>query len=563
MKFQLSGFKSPLISVLSIIFLTSCNKDSDILTDYVVSNIESDYALSNLLVSDNYLLTNNNEPIILDVLNNDLINSIDEVKIIETTQPENGIVTINENNTLTYTPNENNSDSQIDDTNEEETFNYTVEVEEDGIVKNEEGKVIISVDYDYGQLKAFPTAEGFGKNTTGGRGGRIIEVTNLNDSGSGSLRNALEAEGKRIIIFKVGGTIECKSYLSILNGNGNVTIAGQTAPGGGITIKGAELRIQASNVIVRYVRIRAGNETTGTNEDGLRIIAYSGTKTSDVIIDHCSISWGKDENVEIGGISDGSRVENVTIQNSIISENIGKQYGLILWNRATNISIIKNLFAHNKERNIRSSTCTSTFEMINNVVYGFRAGTLATYENQFDIIGNTYKSSNSLTPENIIDVVASLNNCPNGIINYTKAFVNDNIYNGNDAPIGSTLKSYLKNSPTTSSGSSVMDVNEIEDFVLNKVGTSLPLRDAVDNRIINDVKTGSGNLISNVSNVGGYPNISNGEAYEDEDKDGIDDAWELAVGLNPTNSSDAKLDHNSDGYSNLDAFLEYLTQSEN
>ena len=547
----------PALSFLVLSLFFSCSKDTDLLAEYVIADSEELALRSTLLISDTYSITNGN-PVVLDVLNNDLFNEGDIVKIVETTQPSNGQVAINENNTLTYTPNPDNGEESGTSS---DTFNYTVEVEANGESDTQEGKVIVSIDHDYGELKAFPTAEGFGKYATGGRGGRIIEVTNLNDSGPGSLRAALEAEGRRTVVFKVGGIIQCSSYLTIGNGNGNVTIAGQTAPGDGITIKGAELRIQASNVIVRYLKIRLGSSTSGTNEDGIRIIAFNGTRTSDVIIDHCSVSWARDENIDIGGVGDGSSVENVTIQNSIISENIGTQYGLLLWNRATNISITKNLFAHNKERNIRSSYCTSSFEMINNVIYGYLRGTSTTYENQFDVVGNVYKSSQSVSPEqNGVNLTASLNNCPNGEINLTRAYLNDNVFNGNPVDIGSALQPYLKNSAVMSSNGEVLPSSEVEELIIKKVGANIPSRDAVDLRLIQDLQTREGNLIKDISSVGGYPSAASGQAYEDSDKDGISDEWEIAVGLNPSDSSDANLDENGDGYTNIEAFLEYLTQ---
>lgn len=409
------------------------------------------------------------------------------------------------------------------------------------------------------QQLAFPGAEGFGKFTTGGRGGRVIEVTNLNDDGPGSLRDALKQTGARTIVFRVGGTIVCNSPLVI--SDGDVTIAGQTAPGGGIAIRGAELRIVASNVIVRYIRVRPGDSTDGiTNEDGIRVISFSGKRTQNVIIDHCSVTWGKDEMMEIGGIGPGSNVRNVTVQNSIIGENINTHYGLLLWNDAKNISVIKNLFVHNSERNIRSSTCTSTFEMVNNLVYGYKAGTIPTYENHFDIIGNVYKTNpNVNTVGRTISISASLNNCPDSNIGLTRAYIKNNLQDGQEASVSAELNPYLKNSNVVTSGVVPMPANQVEQFVLANVGANLPKRDAVDIRLVNDVKNRTGGFKSSTSSAGGYPNIEAGTAYKDTDKDGMSDVWESANGLNPNDASDRNGDKNGNGYTNLEDFLNSLT----
>ncbi|CAM4383178.1 Ig-like domain-containing protein [Zobellia nedashkovskayae] len=606
----ISPSKGVLLSFAFFLLTASCSKDVDLLASYVVQDGESSLNnYSEYLINDSYNL-NGNSSIVLDVLDNDTFIDTDKVQIVETSQPKNGTVQINPDNTLTYiitsgnnneevnteesneneTTQENNTDiteeesaqteSTIqepetaeeetetitfdDKTNEEEdTFTYTVKTtDEKGEIKTEEGKVTIFFNKKYENLKAFPSAEGFGKFATGGRGGKIIEVTNLNDSGNGSLRAALLAEGPRTIIFKVSGTIECNSYLQISNGNGNVTIAGQTAPGDGIAIKGAEFRIMASNVIVRHIRIRPGEQTTGSNEDALRIIAFNNTTTENVIIDHCSLSWGKDEIVEMGGIGGTSNVRNITIQNSIVGENISTshKFGLILWNRANNISVYKNLFVHNMERNIRSSTCTSSFEMINNLVYGFKDATYPTYENQFDIIGNVYKSNpNVSVNETVIQLTASLNNCPDGNISGTQGYIHDNTLDGNSAKISSNINPYLQNTPVFNSGINPMQSSEVESTVLANVGASKPNRDSSDERVVQNVINRNGGMLINVSDVG-YPNLKSGEAYQDSDKDGMDDEWETSVGLDPTDSTDGKKDVNNDGYTNLEIFLEYLAQ---
>lgn len=306
----------PLLVISISLFSMSCSKDMDLLAEAVTQNVENFAYNEAVLVNDTYKVYGSNS-IIMDVLDNDVIENKDDIKIIDITQPTNGEVSINDDNTLTYIPvkeenqqTDSEGDVILDNSgNEEEkneileveeldshnnenentvedSFTYTVEsTDQNGNKETAEGTVNIHFDKTYGALKAFPSAEGFGKYATGGRGGRIIEVTNLNNSGEGSLRAALAETGTRTIIFKVSGTIECTSYLQIKHGNGNVTIAGQTAPGDGIAIKGAELRIMASNVIVRHLRIRPGEETTGSNEDGLRVVAYKNTRVENVIID--------------------------------------------------------------------------------------------------------------------------------------------------------------------------------------------------------------------------------------------------------------------------------------
>ena len=179
--------------------------------------------------------------------------------------------------------------------------------------------------YSFSQL-AFPTAEGFGKNATGGRGGQVIIVTNLNDSGSGSLRAALDATVPRTIVFEVGGTINLNSNIYV--SNGDLTLAGQTAPGDGILIKGGMVQFEESNVIVRYIKFRPG-PTAPSGYDAVSITAWAGNTVEDIIFDHCSFSWGGDENFNIRGVN-GGVVKNITLQNSIVSEST---YGFFSWQR--------------------------------------------------------------------------------------------------------------------------------------------------------------------------------------------------------------------------------------
>ncbi|SDL39463.1 hypothetical protein [Kriegella aquimaris] len=577
-----------------LFFSFSCSNDTDLLAEYVASGSQEIPELNNLVVDDSFV-TRLDQSVILDVLSNDMFTTTDNVKIIETSSADNGVVVINDDNTLTYTPivedvelDEPETQPQEEDTPSEvvveeettetepseettDTFTYTAEVvNEDETVSTEEGTVTVIVteneevevvednsenqgdqNKNYGALKAFPTAEGFGKNATGGRGGYVVAVTNLNDSGPGSLRDALKKTGARTIIFKVGGIIDCNSYLEIPYKSGNVTIAGQTAPGGGITIRGAELRISASNVILRYVKIRPGSNVSGSNVNGIRLSSYNNNQIRDIMIDHCSITWATDKVLIIGGIGGTSSVQNVTVQKSIIGENISTGLGFLLWSRATNISVFKNLLIHDVERNIRSSKCTSSFEMINNLVYGFKYGTQPTYNNDFDIIGNVYKTSpNTSTRFETIRLEGS-SDCG---IGGTRAYISDNVINGRDVSISSNLQPYITNNKIFNSGISSIPSSSVQSAVLNDVGAS-KYSDRVDERLINDVLNSTGSIKKSVSEAGGYPDISNGTPYQDSDEDGISNEWETAMGLNPNDPSDGNKDRNADGYTNLEDFL--------
>ena len=437
------------------------------------------------------------------------------------------------------------------------------EEEEEEEIVPEEPPVDIPEDSFPGgiEVKAFPDAQGFGRYATGGRGGRVIEVTNLNDSGSGSLRDAItNTNGPRTIVFKVGGTIWLNSPLVINNGRGDITIAGQTAPGDGITIGGASFWVYDSNVIIQYLRFRPGNDwdfiSGGQQDDAFRIVSENEI-VQNVIVDHCSFSWGKDENIEIGAIG-GDGVRNVTIQNSIIAENIDNGYGLILWKRANDISIVKNLFAHHEARCPESTTASSSFEMINNIIYGYTGVTRFVYENKADIINNYYKSApyDDFRLETVRLEIGE----GDGNRELTEAYIEGNQLNGNDISISSggsnNLGPYLKSSPVLNSGAEVLSVSQILQSLPNDVGSSLH-RDSADTRVVNDFINSTGNLIGSEEEVGGFPSIQGGNAYVDSDKDGMDDQWEINKWGDL--SQDGDQDHNGNGYTNLEEFLYALT----
>ena len=396
------------------------------------------------------------------------------------------------------------------------------------------------------RIKAFPAAEGFGKYATGGRGGVVIKVTNLNDSGPGSLRQALQyTSGPRTIIFEVGGTITLKSVLPIKNGN--VTIAGQTAPGGGILIKDGHLLVESSNVIIRHMRFRYGTKSSPW-DDSLSITSWGSDRiVENVVIDHCSISWGRDENFEIRVVNNGT-VRNITLQNSIVSEGM---YGVLLMGpRVYNISIYGNLFANNSSRNIFSdypSNGNFDFEMVNNLVYGYEWATGVSMGSRFTVINNHYKLSNETEGKGAaVDATFA----GQGVVEYTDGYISGNIMPDGTELYNSRISAYIKNRPFAASGIIATDAEQLEDKILPIVGASLPQRDAVDARIVQQYINENGIVKYN----GTYPTIQGGKALKDTDGDGMPDAWEIANGLNFNDPDDRNIVQR-DGYTNLEYYL--------
>jgi pectate lyase len=425
-------------------------------------------------------------------------------------------------------------------------------------------------------LRAFPSAEGAGAYTTHGRGGEIIEVTTLRDSRRrGSLRYATErARGPRIVVFRVGGEIKLKEPLIIKNPN--IMIAGQSAPGSGITITGHQLVIATSDVVLRHLRIRPDGYVSGVkNEiDGIEIWPgwpnnpYISKEIYNIIIDHCSVSWASDENISING-----NVKDTTIQWSIISEGLhqipGTGRGMLLSPKAKNISIHHNLFANNAQRNILSKGASS-FDFRNNIIYNWKfAGTQFErgwwpYENEITIanlVGNFYKRGPDFAN-------------PEARISYdlpkdSKIYVDDN--DGKEVPTEDwkliTLNgSFEKTAPLNYKSTSQFDFPWISTLkgastfkeVLSEVGATLPYIDEIDQRILNETSSGTGSVPSNnINDRGGYPNYKTTYVSRryDIDRDGISTEYEIQKGFNPFNHLDGNRDADGDGYTNVEEFL--------
>ncbi|MGF1539587.1 MAG: polysaccharide lyase family 1 protein [Pleurocapsa sp.] len=425
-------------------------------------------------------------------------------------------------------------------------------------------------------LPAFPGAEGFGSTTVGGRGGKVIEVTNLHDSGIGSLRAAVEAKGSRIVIFKVGGTIELDSTLKIANPY--ITIAGQTAPGGGITLKNSlkntkpTIKITTHDVVVRYIRARPGSNPYESGRDGVLdalTIASGSRQVYNVIVDHSSFSWATDEVVSVF-----YDAYDITVQWSIISEALDcsthvendqrqcHSMGLFLASDGQrNISIHHNLLAHNRHRNPEIKN-TGIVDVVNNIVYnsGFGENFFAPTQvrgdygiPQVNYIGNYFKPGvNTDSGEWFID---------------TKYEPVEIYIEGNLVPQKvmhpDSLKWVVQN-PHPTPTISVTNAQQAYEQILKHAGASLGLnqdqtffirRDKVDLRIVEDVKNGTGKIIDDPSEVGGWPELASGTPYRDADHDGMSNKFERRYGFKVKDPSDASQDADGDGYTNLEEFL--------
>jgi pectate lyase len=436
---------------------------------------------------------------------------------------------------------------------------------------------------------AFPGAEGFGKYTTGGRGGKVYIVSNLEDDGPGSLREAVTSKGPRIIVFSVSGTIRLKSLLQFKS---NTTVAGQTAPGDGICISDYPVSISGDNIIIRYLRVRLGDryENTGMVDGAGSDDAMGGSGRKNLIIDHCSVSWSNDE---VMSVYNG---DSTTLQWNLISEPLNYSYHFEkgdtkfenhgyggIWG-GMHMSAHHNLFAHCLSRNPRFNGTRSGHipeeyvDYRNNVLYDWGhnnvyGGELGTYS----IVNNYYKPGPS-TSKNVAARVVNPS-APYGKYfvagNYMEASVEvtrDNtlgVHLGDNKDDQDVKKNVLVSSDFNTVSIHVQSAKDAYADVLAKVGASLPARDTLDQRIINDVKNGSGRIIDV---QGGYPH---GTAFEqtvnawpvlkstpaplDSDSDGMPDEWEKKNGLDPS-SADANGNKLHSFYTNIEVYINQLVK---
>ncbi|MFC1562755.1 polysaccharide lyase family 1 protein, partial [candidate division KSB1 bacterium] len=419
---------------------------------------------------------------------------------------------------------------------------------------------------------AFPGAEGFGANSIGGRGGIVFQVTNLNDDGPGSLRAAVEAKCPRVVVFSVSGTIALKSILTI--SNPYITIAGQTAPGGGICLKDNELEIKADHVIVRYIRSRAGDNVSNENH------GFNVTAGKNIIIDHCSASWAVDE---VLSVTTSGELSNVTIQWCMITESLHNSVhwkgphgkgSLIRGSWGAKYSFHHNLYAHHNERNPAMGNYNDydtdpdglTFDFCNNVVYNWEKSPMghsagARGKTEINLTRNYYKSGPNSKGSYIW----------RGEVTHSRAFISKNFMNGeypkdpwslvtftNDFS-ESQKKAFKLPTPVKVAFIKMDDSKTVYEHVLAGAGATLPQRDAVDTRIVNEVINGTGRIIDSEEEVGGWPELKSTDPPKDSDRDGIPDEWEKVHGLNPDDYFDTRGKNLSpEGYTNIEVYLNEL-----
>lgn len=448
------------------------------------------------------------------------------------------------------------------------------------------GLILIAIIFNsWAQQLAFPTAEGYGKYTKGGRGGVVYEVTNLNDSGLGSLRVAVEAEEPRTVVFRISGTIDLESPLRIKHPY--ITIVGQTAPGDGICIKKYPLVIEADHVIVRYIRVRLGDESGGDYD------AISSRFTKNIILDHISSSWSVDECMSV------YLCDSITVQWCIISESMSKSnhvkgshgYGGI-W--GSNYGTYHhNLLAHHSSRNPRMASASGYTDYRNNVIYNWGFQSLYGGESKqvggdklnfsvFNITGNYYKTGPATKPGEVMYRIA--NPSVRNENDFGQWYIADNFIVGNDTVSANNWNGGVQtkipfekiklSKPWPAIPINQQTAEIAYKMVLENAGATLPSRDKVDKRIVDEVFKGyatfegkSYKMIHKVSDtskncgiidtqndVGGWPQLSSKPAPKDTDHDGMPDRWEGKNKLDKKNPKDRNK-MAPDGYTMLEKYL--------
>lgn len=461
-------------------------------------------------------------------------------------------------------------------------------------------------------IPAFPGAWGGGMYSFGGRGGKVFVVSNLNDSGPGSFREACEAAGPRIVLFNVAGIIQLDTRIRIRAPY--ITIAGNTAPGDGVCIAGNTVELETHDIVIRHMRFRRGAMDATDRND-----SFGGNPVGNLMIDHVSASWGLDENMSMyrhmyqppdGGKELKLPTVNVTIQNSIFSEALNTYhhaFGSTIG--GLNSTFHHNIWASNTGRN-PSVGMYGDFTFVNNTIFNYRHRTVdgGDHRSFFNIINNYFKPGPGTPDSDVRHRILKPESERSKTVfdNFGRAHVTGNIVEGNErvtknnwdggvqpsvhkTPLEKVLATIKSDTPFKHAPLPIQSAKEAFEQNLARAGATLPKRDAVDARVIEMVRTGkvaaakptkedlaraaavgyaekwvkeleelvAKGFITNPAQVGGYP-VYQGTPYADADSDGMPDAWETAHGLNPKDAADASADANGDGYTNVEDFINGL-----
>lgn len=441
------------------------------------------------------------------------------------------------------------------------------------------------------QPTAFPGAEGFGQYTTGGRGGKVIVVNTLSDDGPGSLRKAVTAKGPRIIVFAVSGTIHLQSKLYI---KGNATIAGQTAPGDGICLADYPVSLSGDNIVIRYLRFRMGdkNQNKGKVDGGGGDDAFGGSHRKHIVVDHCSMSWSTDEAFSV------YNGDSTTLQWNLIAEPLNYSYHFEtgdkdferhgyggIWG-GKHTSAHHNLIAHCNSRTPRFDGIRNipeeNVDFRNNVIYNWGGNNAYAGEGgSYNIVNNYYCSGPETKKSVMYQVVNPWNKPPR--IPYGKWFVDGNYVHdsyevSNNNWLGVRMGGKNVDDPALAKATAPFAIvpvttqpaKEAFELVLKSVGCSLPNRDTLDERIINDVKHRKGRFIDvqggyphgtpYEATVNAWPALKSLPALPDKDQDGMPDAWETANKLNPADAADAATYTLDKQYTNIEVYVNGLVK---
>ncbi len=426
----------------------------------------------------------------------------------------------------------------------------------------------------YSQQPAFPGAEGFGMYASGGRGGKVLYVTNLNDSGPGSLREAVETKGPRMVLFKVSGTIDLRSPLRITKPD--ITIAGQTAPGDGICLRNYTLSVEADNVIIRFIRSRLG-DLARYQDDAIHAL-----RGKNIIIDHCSFSWSVDETASFY-----NRVESLTVQWCIISESLNKSvhqkgehgYGGI-WGGVKS-TFHHNLLAHHTSRNPRFNNGNihqpdEHVDCVNNVIYNWGHNSAYGGEMGKHNIRFCYYKAGPATHRAVRYRIVEPSDTTGlwfvegNYVDGSQEISEDNWNGGVQGKYSNFFRLRRTITPYEFAPVTVHTPQQAYELVLEHAGASVPKRDTVDARIVYETRTGTAQygkrwndggkgIIDSQNDVGGWPELVSVTAPADSDGDGMPDVWEIANNLNPANPHDAAI-LSSDGYTILERYINELVK---